>query len=308
MTRRTQIESVSMSHMSSATPMTKTALTPLDNMLVRNLGGRFNKAIESLGCPIDVSDEFRTAKVMNLGDDDEDLIVCLPNFLSPEECEKIIKAAEEQIRTKSQDAESTLYLNYRVNREVESTTTTTTGGVSNEASALITEQGLTKEELDAGQGSGFRTQINPETITELVEIIPRVMRFMGLPHRKADFFEGIWVKPDCRTIVIRDQTVVRYEPGEGVAPHVDGKDLTLLMYLNDVEQESEGRTVFPHISLKVPPTRGSALLYNSKKSLLHYSESTKTSTKWICQVLIDHRYIGNGPFVDRTTGEIFYDN
>jgi len=37
--------------------------------------------------------------------------------------------------------------------------------------------------------------------------------------------------------------VVHYVGGEGVAPHIDGKDATLLCYLNDVPVNCGGRTV-----------------------------------------------------------------
>ena len=66
--------------------------------------------------------------------------------------------------------------------------------------------------------------------------------------------------------------MVKYGLNDGVPPHVDGKDATLLIYLNTVPEGSGGRTVFPEDGLAVPPISGTALLYKSKTELLHFSE------------------------------------
>jgi len=95
---------------------------------------------------------------------------------------------------------------------------------------------------------------------------------MGLEGRSFFFEEGAWERPTPRRIIIRDQTMVKYGPNDGVPPHVDGKDATLLIYLNTVPEGSGGRTVFPEDGLAVPPTQGTALLYRSKTELLHFSE------------------------------------
>ena len=100
-------------------------------------------------------------------------------------------------------------------------------------------------------------------------------------------------------MLIKDQTIVRYEgapdaggEGDGVPPHVDGKDATLLLYLNTVEEGAGGRTVFPEDGLAVAPKRGTALIYRSKTELLHFSEPvTKPGVeKAILQLLIDYRH------------------
>mmetsp|Transcript_42799 Transcript_42799/g.167240 ORF Transcript_42799/g.167240 Transcript_42799/m.167240 type:complete len:130 (+) Transcript_42799:559-948(+) len=127
---------------------------------------------------------------------------------------------------------------------------------------------------------------------------------MGLEGRNAEFEEGIWYKPNKRTMYIRDQTVVHYMLNEGVAPHVDGKDATLLCYLNDVEDDSGGKTCFPEIGLSVKAKAGSALLYESNKGLLHYAEAVTKGEKWIMQLLIDFKYDPNIPAVDYKTGQI----
>eukprot|EP00968_Pinguiococcus_pyrenoidosus_P011413 scaffold922_cov327-Pinguiococcus_pyrenoidosus.AAC.39 len=43
-----------------------------------------------------------------------------------------------------------------------------------------------------------------------------------------------WLRTRDSGLARRDQTIVHYVGGEGVAPHVDGKDVTILLYLNDV--------------------------------------------------------------------------
>ena len=80
--------------------------------------------------------------------------------------------------------------------------------------------------------------------------------------------------------VVRDATVVRYREGEGVAPHVDGKDATLLVYLNTCR--GGGHTVFPEDGLAFPPRQGGALLYDSRLDLLLYSQSVQVLILALC--------------------------
>lgn len=127
---------------------------------------------------------------------------------------------------------------------------------------------------------------------------------MGLDDRNVEFEEGLWYKPNRLTMFVRDQTLVHYNTDEGVAPHVDGKDGTLLIYLNDVDPSLGGCTVFPEIGLSVAPKMGTALLYESKRDLLHYSEAMKGGEKWIMQLLLDFKYDPNLPTVDWKTGQL----
>ena len=54
---------------------------------------------------------------------------------------------------------------------------------------------------------------------------PKLLNLLGLEARDGPlkFADGAWIRPDRRSVVIRDQTCVHYKPGEGVAPHVDGE-------------------------------------------------------------------------------------
>jgi len=72
-----------------------------------------------------------------------------------------------------------------------------------------------------------------------------------------------------------------------VPPHADGKDATLLVYLDDVPEGCGGRTVFPEYGFSQLPRKGTAMLYRSKPELLHYSEAVNGAGKWIMQLLID---------------------
>ena len=78
-------------------------------------------------------------------------------------------------------------------------------------------------------------------------------------------------------VVVRDQTTVRYEVGEGVAPHVDGKHVTVLICLE--EPLSGGRTVFPDDGIAVAPKKGCAFVYRSCGELVHFAEAV--GTKWV---------------------------
>ncbi|KAJ1636794.1 hypothetical protein T492DRAFT_835048 [Pavlovales sp. CCMP2436] len=134
----------------------------------------------------------------------------------------------------------------------------------------------------------------------------RLLRLLNLPKRRLRFAEGIWVKPDRRYVIVRDLTCVHYLEGEGVPPHVDGKDATLLVYLNSVPEGGGGRTVFVEDGFDSRPQAGRALIYWSKNDLLHYSEALGGGEKWILQFLIDfkHKDTGVGPYVDFSTGQV----
>ena len=101
------------------------------------------------------------------------------------------------------------------------------------------------------------------------------------------FEEGAWIRPNSKHVVVRDQTTVWYRQGEGVPPHVDGKDVTVLICLQ--HPEKGGATVFPEDGLKVPLRRGDCLVYRSKEQLLHYAEAVEQGEKWVLQLLIDCR-------------------
>lgn len=193
-------------------------------------------------------------------------------------------------RQRAVGEESDLYLNARVNREVGGAGA---GGVSKEAAGLIGRWGVAEEALGAGDGSGFRSAVDVARGGLFwTEVLGRVEEAVGLQGREPVFEEGLWVRPGRRTYVVRDVTMVRYGVGEGVSPHVDGKDLTVLVYLSGEggeEGKVGGSTCFPEVGVCVPPRKGDALVYWSKKELLHYSERVLKGEKWIMQLLIDFR-------------------
>mmetsp|Transcript_1283 Transcript_1283/g.2698 ORF Transcript_1283/g.2698 Transcript_1283/m.2698 type:complete len:314 (+) Transcript_1283:1151-2092(+) len=256
-----------------------------------------------LQCPVKTGEEFDHAFALHINP----LIMCVPNFLNKSECEAIIAM---QMAKEGQDGtESDLYLNYRVNQELStSAPSSSVSSVSTEAASLIHGENLDPSELDAGSKSGFRTQVNPDAEVIQTVILPRIMRLLGMAHtRHAVFEEGVWVRPNARTLLVRDQTTVHYRLGEGVAPHVDGKDATLLIYLTSASSpQAGGATTFPDIPLRVPPVQGMALLYESRgNQLLHYAERVKAGEKWVMQLLLDFRYKPDDIQIDYRTGQLF---
>eukprot|EP00180_Rhodochaete_pulchella_P002026 Plantae.Rhodophyta-Rhodochaete_pulchella.ctg3054.p1 GENE.Plantae.Rhodophyta-Rhodochaete_pulchella.ctg3054~~Plantae.Rhodophyta-Rhodochaete_pulchella.ctg3054.p1 ORF type:complete len:284 (+),score=32.89 Plantae.Rhodophyta-Rhodochaete_pulchella.ctg3054:51-854(+) len=218
-------------------------------------------------------------------------ILCLPDFLSAEECDTLIGTQ------RSNADESDLYLNARVNAELRAPDRS-----SSEAAELISEQGLSPDVLDDSAGSGFRTAVDPDAAIVVNVVLPRLQIALGLADRNIVHEEGAWVRPNKRSVVVRDMTSVHYKVGEGVAPHVDGKDATLLIYLNDVERG--GSTTFPEVDVAVKPARGTALLYQSKKGLLHYAERVRQGEKWVMQILVDFTYKPGEPVIDYRTGRL----
>ena len=83
---------------------------------------------------------------------------------------------------------------------------------------------------------------------------------------------------------------------------------TILIYLNTVAPGAGGRTVFPEDGLAFPPCQGQALVYDSRRELLHFAEPVKDGhEKWIMQLLVDHRLAPGSetaPLVDWETGQI----
>jgi 2OG-Fe(II) oxygenase superfamily len=224
-------------------------------------------------------------------------LLCIEGFLSELECDKLIE-------TQRRDGnECDLYLNYRVNSELEAKTETRR---SEEAGKLIDAWDLEFDALTAGDRSGFRTQIDP-TCDAFQPIVRKAQALLGLEDRDVVFSEKLWVRPSKRVFCIRDQTAVHYQTGEGVSPHVDGNDATVLIYLSggtDLSEDPGGATCFPEVGLRVKPKRGMALLYWSKHHLLHYAEKVRVGEKWICQLLIDFRVRSDEPDVDWETGRV----
>ena len=171
----------------------------------------------------------------------------IPGLLSPDECDALI---EDAVRNSE---EATEYLNARVNNEVQ-------GGDSDAGSGYSEEAANQAMQWSGGATSGMRLRLSESSLRLIEE---RVLALLGdaVTGRQLKMVrDQIWVRPDDRTVIVRDATVVHYKAGEGVAPHVDGKDATLLCYLNDVPVGGGGRTVFPEVNVASVPTKGNALL------------------------------------------------
>lgn len=203
-------------------------------------------------------------------------------------------------------AEADLYLNARVNAEVGDGAG---DGVSEEAAALLAAWGVPRGVLAAADRSGFRRRVDTGDAAGgfRVHVLPAVERLLGLEGREPVFQEGGWVRPSRRTYVVRDVTVVHYAAGEGVSPHVDGKDATVLLYLSGEGEAADrgGATCFPEVGVRVLPAKGDALVYWSKTELLHYAERVSAGEKWIMQLLIDFRVRADEGDVDFATGQVF---
>jgi hypothetical protein len=213
-------------------------------------------------------------------------IVVVPNFLSGDECDEIIRVGKD---LEDRGVVADLYMNHRLNKDLED------ASHSDEARELISEQGLDEEELAADCSSGFRAQLptsvllagRSDLLTDgqpsTTPIMPpdnsigkRMLELVGCPHRKIAFDERQWINPNKERVMIRDQTSVHYRPGEGVPPHVDGNHVTVLCYLNDMDPDAGGRTIFPEAGVASVPKRGWALMYSSRwQSLLHFAERVK---------------------------------
>mgnify|MGYP003743456409 FL=1 len=98
-------------------------------------------------------------------------------------------------------------------------------------------------------------------------------------------------------------TVIRYQPGQKLAPHFDanrGADVedanrggqtlaTLLLYLNDVKTDG-GATRFGRLNLSVAPKKGQCLVFFPATAGGDFDERVEhegteaTEEKWICRI------------------------
>jgi hypothetical protein len=110
---------------------------------------------------------------------------------------------------------------------------------------VVAENDGTLLALTPENKGGFRVRVD-QTLVKQVFQNPLTNVVLSRPSRNFVFEEGAWIRPTPRTVVLRDATIVFYDGGDGVPPHVDGKDGTLLLYLSSVPTNEDvgGKTVF----------------------------------------------------------------
>eukprot|EP00434_Breviolum_minutum_P029392 symbB.v1.2.025994.t1/scaffold2562.1/size76343/3 len=105
--------------------------------------------------------------------------------------------------------------------------------------------------------SAFRCKVPEELLSHLT---PLVLDVLGAPVKGLPGTEGC-DHPAAPSWVLRDTTVVRYQPDESQVPHVDTSDVTMLLYLSD----SGGHTCFPNLGCSIQPREGRVLVFCSTK-------------------------------------------
>ena len=114
--------------------------------------------------------------------------------------------------------------------------------------------------------------------------------------------EALMPGSDCASF--EAPTVIRYRPGQRLAPHFDanrGADVedanrggqtlaTLLLYLNDVDAGAGGVTRFGRLNLEVTPRRGQCLVFfpaaedGTFDDRVEHEGTEATEEKWICRI------------------------
>ncbi|GAB0495477.1 hypothetical protein MMPV_006779 [Pyropia vietnamensis] len=227
-------------------------------------------------------------------------ILYIPDFLPPDMLAALIDG-HKAIVASTPAPEASLYLNAAVNADVAA------AGTSATTAALTAAEALDERELPATAPAGLRVGVPTDVVRELA---PTWLPAVGAPADASVLFDDslVW-KPRPGAVVVRDATTVHYREGEGVGPHVDGKDATVLVYLSDVP--AGGATVFPRVGVSVKPVKGAALVYCSRVGLLHYAAAVGAgSEKWVMQLLVDTVPDagpgGGGMVVDYATGQVTY--
>jgi len=87
--------------------------------------------------------------------------------------------------------------------------------------------------------------------------------------------------------------ITRYKKGDFYTPHLDGRRVTVLMYI-DADNSAGGSTTFPRLDLTVLPVPGRAVVFfptfadgTDKVSMIHASEELMAGQKVIAQQWID---------------------
>lgn len=239
------------------------------------------------GTVLNIPSEQQPIKILNRNP----LLLLLPSLIDSAEAHAIIDAQS------SNTDEASLYLNYRVNAEL------STDSQSVEAASLIEDTQISQKALRADMRSGFRTQV-PFQSDVLQPVLQKVADALGFKtaQRQWVYNDGLWVRPNKRQVVLRDVTTVHYRVNEGVAPHIDGKDVTVLIGLKPAIKG--GRTMFIDENIAVRLNVGDALVYSSKNQLLHFAEAVEAGEKWVLQLLIDCRVRQDELDVSYETGAV----
>lgn len=208
-------------------------------------------------------------------------IVIIPEFFSNDICNYIINIGKD--KENNNDLDST-YMNYIINEEVDN------NSQSNFSKFILSKYNIDKEHLDETSRGGFRCFLPSNELVcmqyDNINLFEKLIQIIGYDRQDVTFPDLIQDDIFDKSIV-RDQSIVHYRENEGIPPHMDDTKHTILCYLNDVDINSGGRTIFPENDIYISPKKGTVVIYSSIWDLLHYSEKIKEGEKWIMQLLID---------------------
>lgn len=220
-------------------------------------------------------------------------IIIIPEFLSEEICDYIINIGKNKKYNNEHDPS---YINNMINSEINESS------VSNYTKHLIQMHNIDKEHIDENTKAGFLCLVTSNEIINMeynnYKILDNLIKLIR--DNTDDKNSRLFVTPDeiieknqeqkdsyYGIPIIRNQSLIHYQKNEGELPDIDESKYTILCYLNDVDSDNGGRTIFPEHNISITPQKGTVVVYSSTFDLLHYSEKIRAEEKWIMQVFID---------------------
>ena len=241
-------------------------------------------------------------------------VFVVDDFVTPEQCDSIVAAAS----TRAMDQSPVVYAGWT--NDVGDVINTAARGPALWLAALVTIAAASADGPGLGAGAaGAAAYAGAVALASAVAVANVKKKESALKELRTSTScaldgasdgerayvaaaEALMPGSDCSRF--EAPTVIRYSPGQRLAPHFDanrGADVedanrggqtlaTLLLYLNDVDAGAGGVTRFGRLNLEVTPRRGQCLVFfpaaedGTFDDRVEHEGTEATEEKWICRI------------------------